>query len=277
MTDKKDLTVKSLENSQLAKKESFGGLTFKENYEKTQKAIANVVETEHIFNRSHSQWTWRHLNLSYASDFKNIRQISAEMSRKREALDEARFRYLKKQAEIEIKKEELEKEESHAKKLLLEIEIEEMKNQSANSMKYIEGAMKDVITLSSLYDDLKKKYEGLTEEEFEREEAKSHIKRAVQQCLRDIRATGRVTKGEQEYLEQIGINPSAAIADMYEYLKKEEKAELDDITGLYEFLDYAAEKYAKVCKINMALHGFKDEPLKEVMYSLEDNKDSKKD
>lgn len=95
MSEKKDLSVKSFEKTQLAKTPSFGGLTFQENFEKTQKAIANVVETERIFNRSHSQWTWRHLNLSYSSDFKNIRQISAEMSRKREALDEAKFGYLK--------------------------------------------------------------------------------------------------------------------------------------------------------------------------------------
>lgn len=73
-------------------------------------------------------------------------------------------------------------------------------------------------------------------------------------------------------MEQIGINPSSAISDMYEYLKKEEKSEVIDISELYAFLDYMAEKYSRVCSINMKLHGFTEEPIKDAIYLIENNK-----
>ena len=187
----------------LAEVKSFGGLTIAENAKKVDLAIANVAETERIWNRSHSQWTWRHINLSYAAPMKNLRQVSAEMTRKREALEEAKWNYLKNEIKLKQKEERLAKEKDPLKSQLIEIDIAQLKSGMANGMKYVEGAMKDVLTLSNLYDDLKDKFSDYTEEDFEKEEARSHLKRSMVQCLRDVRQSGRITKGEQEYLEQI--------------------------------------------------------------------------
>ena len=252
--------------------QSFGNRTLAENAQLAELAILNCQETERIWNRSHSQWTWRHINLSYAAPFKNLRQVSAEVSSKREALEEAKWNWLKTQAKIKIKEEQIQKEQNPNKRELLEIELAQMKSQSASGMKYVEGAMKDVITLSELYDQLKRPYEGYSEADFEQEEAKSHLKRSLVQCLRDIRQSGRITKGEQEYLEQIGANPGKVFQDMIRYLQEEEQSDDYTVTGMYNFLDTMCDKLIdqlKVDEVRMQLQGLEHAILDKALFKSE--------
>jgi len=147
-----------------------------------------------------------------------------------------------------------------------------MKSQSASGMKYVEGAMKDVITLSELYDQLKRPYEGYSEADFEQEEAKSHLKRSLVQCLRDIRQSGRITKGEQEYLEQIGANPGKVFQDMIRYLQEEEQSDDYTVTGMYNFLDTMCEKLIdqlKVDEVRMQLQGLEHTILDKALFKSE--------
>jgi len=249
------------QTSNLAEVKSFGGLTLAENAKKVDLAISNVAETERIWNRSHSQWTWRHINLSYAAPMKNIRQISAEMTRKREALEEAKWNYMKNEIKLKQKEDRLAKEKDSLKAQLLEIDIAQLKSGMANGMKYVEGAMKDVLTLSNLYDDLKEKYSDYNEEDFEKEEARSHLKRSLVQCLRDVRQSGRITKGEQEYLEQIGVNPGKITLDMLAFLDYEQKIDDYTVRPMYEFLDDMCVKLLdqlKVDEVRMQLQGLRN-------------------
>jgi hypothetical protein len=220
-----------------------------------------VSETERIWNRSHSQWTWRHINLSYAAPMKNLRQVSAEMTRKREALEEAKWNYMKNEIKLQQKEDKLAKEKDSLKAQLLEIDIAQLKSGMANGMKYVEGAMKDVLTLSNLYDDLKEKYSDYNEEDFEKEEARSHLKRSLVQCLRDVRQSGRITKGEQEYLEQIGVNPGKITLDMLAFLDYEQKIDDYTVRPMYEFLDDMCVKLLdqlKVDEVRMQLQGLRN-------------------
>jgi predicted aldo/keto reductase-like oxidoreductase len=245
----------------LAEVKSFGGLTLAENAKKVDLAIANVAETERIWNRSHSQWTWRHINLSYAAPMKNLRQVSAEMTRKREALEEAKWNYMKNEIKLKQKEDRLAKEKDSLKAQLIEIDIAQLKSGMANGMKYVEGAMKDVLTLSNLYDDLKEKYSDYNEEDFEKEEARSHLKRSLVQCLRDVRQSGRITKGEQEYLEQIGVNPGKITLDMLAFLDYEQKIDDYTVRPMYEFLDDMCVKLLdqlKVDEVRMQLQGLRN-------------------
>lgn len=245
----------------LAEVKSFGGLTLAENAKKVDLAIANVAETERIWNRSHSQWTWRHINLSYAAPMKNLRQVSAEMTRKREALEEAKWNYMKNEIKLKQKEDRLAKEKDSLKAQLIEIDIAQLKSGMANGMKYVEGAMKDVLTLSNLYDDLKERYSDYNEEDFEKEEARSHLKRSLVQCLRDVRQNGRITKGEQEYLEQIGVNPGKITLDMLAFLDYEQKIDDYTVKPMYEFLDDMCVKLLdqlKVDEVRMQLQGLRN-------------------
>jgi hypothetical protein len=85
----------------------------------------------------------------------------------------------------------------------------------------IDGALKDVLTLHDLYNQLKDKVGDITEEDVEKEESKAHLQRSITQCVRDVRQSGSITKGEQQYLEQIGVNPSKMQEVIRAYVQQE--------------------------------------------------------
>lgn len=86
---------------------SYGGNSLAVNIDKAETAIANVQYTERIWDRSRSQWMLKHLTCSQADGWMRLRQIGAEMNRKRQALNEAKFGYLKSKMKIGVKREEM--------------------------------------------------------------------------------------------------------------------------------------------------------------------------
>jgi hypothetical protein len=123
--------------------------------------------------------------------------------------------------------------------------------------------MKDILALNELYEQMKDKFEGFTEEDFEKEESKSHLKRSVVQCIRDVRQTGSITKGEQEYLEQIGVNPTKMLFLIREYINKEEAKNDWSVSGLHEFVAGIVDELIDVMQVDkkkMELMGFNPDP-----------------
>ena len=113
--------------------------------------------------------------------------------------------------------------------------------------------------LQEIYEDLKEKVSGFSEHDIEREESITHLKRSIVQCIRDVRQSGKITKGEQEYMEQIGVNPSKMQRIIQEYVKKEVEQNSWGSEGLFEFVDGAplTTKYASpitsiLCKPHLA-------------------------
>lgn len=248
----------------LAVKESFGGVTFKDNSVKVDLAIQNTDELQTIWNHSHTQWMWKHLNLSWLSPMKNMRQISAEMSRKKSALNEAKWKHVQNEVKIKKIEEELSQPEllEYWREVDLKIKLAQLQEGLAESSTIIEGAMKDVLALNELYEQLKEKVSDFSEEDVEAEETKSHLKRSIVQCIRDIRQGGSITKGEQEYLEQIGVNPTKMQNVLRNYVKSEAEQDSWDVSGLYTFVDEIVEELAnrhKVDEVRMNLQGFKNE------------------
>ena len=255
---------------------SFGGLSVQDNAKRVDEALRKTADMQRVWNRSHSQFTWRNLNLSYLGDFKNLRQIAAEVANKRQALNEAKWRQIRNEVKLSRLERELgqletrirgdltggEKEATEIEDRMLDIQIEiaELKEGMATGLTYIEGAMKDVLALSNLYDEMMAKYEGWTEEDFEREEAKSHLCRSIVQCIRDVRQTGTITKGEQEYLEQLGVNPSSMLIAIRQYLKDETNINTWGIEILHEFVIDAAEKLMAQADVRARLLGFERGP-----------------
>jgi hypothetical protein len=248
----------------VAKTESFGGRTLSQNTALVDQALDNTKDLQQIWNRSHSQWMWRHLNLSYHSPHKNMRQIAAEVVRKKQALNEAKWGQIK--SEIKIKKieEQLSKPEllDYWGEVELKVKLAQLQEGMAEGITYIEGAMKDVLSLNDLYEQLKLQVNSFTEEDIEAEETKAHLKRSLVQSIRDVRQSGCITKGEQEYLEQIGVNPMKVQRLMKEYVAQEATAQDWSVTGLHQFVDELTDQLvdvAKVDKIRMDLMGFKSE------------------
>ena len=236
-----DIILKSFNG--VAKQKSYGGNTFETNLANADRAIKRVQYTEKIFDRSRSQWILKFITCSNADGWLRLRQISAEMSRKRMTLSGAKFNYLKGLTRAKIKRGEMLEEENDDRRLLLEIEAAEEENTAAETLVKVEGALKEVETLAMLHDNLKEKLGSITEEEFEKAQTKSHIKRATMQAIREVKECGKIKCGNAEYLEQSGVSTTAVLRDIFDFLKVEEQSGVGDTSVLHTFLDETAEKY----------------------------------
>ena len=236
-----DLILKSFNGA--AQQKSYGGKTLQQNLENAEKAIAKVRYTERIWDRSRSQWTTKFLTCSNADNWLRIRQISAEMDKKRSTLVQAKFTYMKKLTEAKIKRDEMMEEEKENKKLLLEIEAAELEFHTAEMLVKVEGALKEVETLAQMHDELKENMGDITEEEFEKAQTKSHIKRATMQAIREVKECGKIKCGNAEYLEQAGVCTTSVLKDIFDFLEEESEAGVTDTSLLHIFLDKTAEKY----------------------------------
>ena len=255
----------------LAPKASFGQVTFKENIDKVDQALANVGDLQNIWNHSHTQWMWKHINISWLSPHKNMRQISAEVSRKKGALNEAKWKHIQNELKIKKIEEELSKPEQLTKwrEIELNIKLAQMREGLAEGATHIEGAMKDILALNEIYEQLKARLSDFSEEDIEAEETKTHLKRSIVQCVRDVRQSGSITKGEQEYMEQIGVNPSKLQRLLREYVKAEESSENWDVSDLYSFVDDLVVELTEKHKVDvkrMELQGFDPNYIGNITY-----------
>ena len=265
---------------------SFGGKKLVANLKDTEKAIAKMNYTERIWDRSRSQWALKHLVHSYSSDWKNLRQVSAEMQRKRDALREAKYNYAKKLQEAEIKRAEIEEireqmdsgletltpakiRKMSAEIRLLEIEIFEIEDGANAGIPKIEGAMKEIKTLEKIHDQLTERMKEIGEEEFEKEEAISHMKHALDQAIREVRAFGRINTGVQEYLQQCGLNCSMVLEDINKFIAADQQVDDKSTTLHYSFLNTLADKYKDCAVVQAEILGFDEDPIKEITYQQE--------
>ena len=254
----------------LARTESFGGSSLVENSEKVDLAIQNTNELQNIWNHSHSQWMWKHLNLSYHSPHKNMRQIAAEMNRKKAALNEAKWRQVKNEVKMKKIEEELDGGKcDYWREVDLTVKLTELREGLAEGIVTIVGAMKDVLVLNELYEQLKSKVSNFSEIDIEMEESKTHLKRSIVQSIRDVRMSGAITKAEQEYLEQIGVNPMKMQNLIRQYVKQEEESTSWDNKGLYDFVDGIVKDLIdnhKVDIVRMEYMGFDSKPVENMSY-----------
>lgn len=253
----------------LAKSESFGGLTLQENAQKTDVILQETSCLNNIWNRSHSQWTWKHLNMTYHAPWKNMKQVSAELQSKRQALNDAKWRQVENEVKIKKLEEKLDKGLEYWDEVEAKIELAKLKEGMAEGMVYIEGAMKDVISLGEIYHEMKKQVDSLTEEEFEKAEAESHLKRSLVQSVRDVRQFGSISKGEQEYLEQIGANPSRVQLEMRAFVEQEIQTPDWSTNLLDDFVNYMCNELLNVAQVQnkrMDLMGFKESTDKSICY-----------
>ena len=274
-TQKKVIQLQEATTKQVAIKDlfpdskSYGGNSLAVNIEKAETAIANVQYTERIWDRSRSQWMLKHLTCSQADGWLRLRQIGAEMSRKRMALNEAKFGYLKKKMKIGVKREEMD-DASPANYRLLEVEIMELESQMQEVMVKVEGALKEVQTLSGMHDSLKEHLGEISEEEFEKAQTKGHIKRAMQQSIREVRECGRIKTGNQEYLEQSGVCVTHAFGLITDYLEQEKTAK--NTTLLHSFLDAVADELEPVADLQLEIFGFDPKTNLNLTFIPEDKK-----
>jgi len=238
---------------------SYGGKTLQENMKGAEVAIAKVQYTERIWDRSRSQWMMKNLTCSQVDGWMRMRQISAEMSKKRRALNEAMFGYMEKTVRVKMKHKKITEAEDELEKELLQVQVAKLEYQAQEVLIKVEGAMKEVETLAQMHDSLKEHLGDITEDKFELAQIRGHIKRAMVQAIRDVREYGVIRTGDQEYLEQCGVCVTSARVEIDKYLKQEVETKTANTAFLHSFLDVFSEKYKDVNKQQAEWLGFQFE------------------
>ena len=224
MTDStsKDLIIKEISNSPLVKKE------YKNMLANIRNTLPAIKQTSSNFYKSHSQFMGVMLDVTAITPIRSVKHTLAEIDKTRMALEEAHLKMMKKDIELRQKEKELNKEEykDELERELLETEILEIKVNMNNIQNSITGAIRKMSFFTNQYKSILKKIgkDDITEEEYEKEEARYHVMTCLKQALNAARARGGVIdEGNLIYLFDMGINSAQAQAEIYAYLKLENK------------------------------------------------------
>lgn len=242
---------------------SFGGKTLATNLQEAENAMVALTEDFRIHNHSNTQFAWKHFVIQHKGGLRNIRQITAEINRKKLALHEAKYKYAKKAVEIE----NLQYEIDHNKDCLgeeltnldikmINIKLAELEESMELILPPIEGAIKDILTLKKVYNDIMERYPDYTEADLEHEEIDYWIRRLFSQALRDMRQSGVIMAGNQEAIEQIGLNVSHVMRTLGGYLQGELKTKNSGGKLLAEFLDRCVDQYREHVQDSNGYGGF---------------------
>jgi len=272
--DSKDLVVKTFGDVSIEKYQSYGDKSLVQNLQNAETAINKVKYTERIWDRSRSQFMLKHLTCSQADNWTRLRQVSAEMANKRMALNEAKFGYMESQVKIKMKRKKFEEETDPLKKELLEIQTAKMESQSSEVLVKVEGALKEIETLATMHDQLKEIIGDVSEEEFEKAQVQSHIKRAMTQSVREVRERGAIGCGNQEYLEQVGVSVTSALKEIRDFLQQEASTNVANTSLLHSFVDDFANRYEGTAAQQADYLGFTLDADKLLTYTPDKNLDT---
>lgn len=190
--------------------------------------------------------------LADASPYRALIQCLSKIERMRAAVKENRFRLLKDRVQLAKLDLKLANCEDPLDNELTEIEIEQLASNMADTMLYIEGALKGIASFQSSYKQIcenKNIPEDWDELDLEKAEVEHHLRIAFLHAYRDVMAHGKLGMGTLEYLQQFGVHPHVAAAVVSGYVIKKSKdlasSQLPrpDYEDLETFLDNCVEQF----------------------------------
>ena len=274
----KDLIIKEISNSPLVKKE------YKNMLSNIRNTLPAIKQTSSNFYKSHSQFMGVMLDVTAITPIRSVKHTLAEIDKTRMALEEAHLKMMKKDIELRQKEKELNKEEykDELERELLETEILEIKVNMSNIQNSITGAIRKMSFFTNQYKSILKKIgkNDITEEEYEKEEARYHVMTCLKQALNAARARGGVIdEGNLIYLFDMGINSAQAQAEIYAYLKMENKLMDEGKAPTHEmtmqWLEACADKFQNDSVKFAERRGFKLYDEESLNTKLLDNKENK--
>ena len=176
------------------------------------------------FHKSHSQFMQVTLDVTAITPIRSIKHTLAEIDRTRSALQEAYINMRKKQVELKKKQEALAVCTDPLDRELLEIEILEINSNLESSKNHVNGALRKMNFFVNQHKQLLEKVgkNEISEEDYEREEARYHIMTCMKQALNAARSrNGMIDDGNLIYLFDLGINAAQAQAEVFAYLNME--------------------------------------------------------
>lgn len=211
---------------------------------KVQEYLPEIEEKTRAFDRNNSQTTLSLMTLTMLngqSPMRMMRQIMAEIEKRKMALAEAQVTHAETQVEIE----ELELKEdpvSQAKYRQKCVSLSMLESK-------INGSFKDIAILIDQYNNIKEK-QGIDEwdeEVYEKEEKHHHVRRGFELMYRNLIEGGRAQTATIEYLQQYGVHPQVSLTEVSGYIQytaeRIAKKELLHSNDLEDFLDQMADKY----------------------------------
>jgi hypothetical protein len=200
------------------------------------KNMPEIDRATTAFGKHQSQFMNFIMTVSALTPERNMRQILAEIERKREALRENESKIKHQIIEHEEKRFELQRlidrlaglhetDEEYLplqfKIAHLKVDIEKIESDLASARLYYEAALKDVYSYQQAYNEIAEKYDmkNWDEEDFEQNEERYHIMKAFEQAFSFALQYGFIDAGNQEYFKQLGINPIQAQVDIMTYVQ----------------------------------------------------------
>ena len=272
----KDLIIKEISNSPLVKKE------YKQMLANIRNTLPAIKQTSSNFYKSHSQFMGVMLDVTAITPIRSVKHTLAEIDKTRMALEEAHLKMMKKDIELRQKQKELNKAEykDELERELLETEILEIKVNMSNIQNSITGAIRKMSFFTNQYKSILKKIgkKDITEEEYEKEEARYHVMTCLKQALNAARARGGVIdEGNLIYLFDMGINSAQAQAEIYAYLRMENKMMDEGKAPTHEmtmqWLEACADKFQNDSVKFAERRGFKLYDEESLNTKLLDNKE----
>ena len=272
----KDLVIKKISDSPLVKKE------YKVMLDNINKTLPAIKQSSSNFYKSHSQFMGVMLDVTAITPIRSVKHTLAEIDKTRMALEEAHLKMMKKDIELRQKEKELANDDfkDDLAKELIETEILEIKVNMNNIQNSISGAIRKMNFFTNQYKSILKKLgkDDITEEEYEKEESRYHVMTCMKQALNAARARGGVIdEGNLIYLFDMGINSAQAQAEIYAYLKMENKLMDEGKAPTHEmtmqWLEACADKFSGDANKFAERRGFKLYDEESLNTKLIDNKD----
>ena len=272
----KDLVIKKISDSPLVKKE------YKVMLDNINKTLPAIKQSSSNFYKSHSQFMGVMLDVTAITPIRSVKHTLAEIDKTRMALEEAHLKMMKKDIELRQKEKQLADNDfkDSLGKELIETEILEIKVNMNNIQNSISGAIRKMNFFTNQYKSILKKLgkDDITEEEYEKEESRYHVMTCMKQALNAARARGGVIdEGNLIYLFDMGINSAQAQAEIYAYLKMENKLMDEGKAPTHEmtmqWLEACADKFSGDANKFAERRGFKLYDEESLNTKLIDNKD----
>ena len=242
---------------------------------KVNEFLPEIEEKTRAFDRNNSQTTLGLMTLTMLngqSPMRMMRQVMAEIEKRKMALAEAQVSHaktVKEMQELEGNVDPVAEAEYRQKS----VSLSTMENK-------INGSFKDVATLIDQYNNIKAAngIDEWDEETFEAEEKRHHVRRGFELMYRNILDGGRAQTATIEYLQQHGVHPQVALTETSGYVQHSAEQISNGVllhsNDLEDFLDQMADKYcANVDKTAERLFGKSDFVNKDYMLKLESKDD----
>ena len=275
MSDMADNNLAKKEETKIVKQETIGFAIQSNNIneaavERVSQYLPELDTKTKAFGSQNSQTTISMMTLTMLggqSPFRMLRQILAEVEKRKGALSESQVNHAKLVREIKKLEDQTDDPVQAARYRKACVNITTLENK-------INGSFADLATLIEAYNNIKES-QGISDEwdetSFEDAEKQHHVRRCFEMMYRNLLDGSRVATSTIEYMQQFGVHPQICQKEVAGYIAytddRIQQGGVLHANDLEEFLDEMGDKYWEGAdKTSERLFGKKDFTNKDFMY-----------